>query len=120
MWKLGFYQLTVFKGDGGKSAVVDVAVAQVTRGEAGLIDFTHGKIEVSGIAVLHCQMVQYCFRQIGSHQFAGYEFTLNRELSANEMLERSQCSKRTSVKWQDFSLSGAELDMTEVQLVMLL
>ena len=54
--------------------VVDVAVAQVTRGEAGLIDFTHGKIEVSGIAVLHCQMVQYCFRQIGSHQFAGYEF----------------------------------------------
>ena len=56
------------------SAVVDVAVAQVTRGEAGLIDFTHGKIEVSGIAVLHCQMVQYCFRQIGSHQFAGYEF----------------------------------------------
>ena len=36
--------------------------------------FTHGKIEVSGIAVLHCQMVQYCFRQIGSHQFAGYEF----------------------------------------------
>lgn len=72
--KLGFYQLTVFKGDGGKFAVVDVAVAQVTRGEADLIDFTHGKIEVSGIAVLHCQMVQYCFRQIGSHQFAGYEF----------------------------------------------
>ena len=33
---------------------------------SGLIDFTHGKIEVSGIAVLHCQMVQYCFRQIGS------------------------------------------------------
>ena len=72
--KLGFYQLTVFKGDGGKFAVIDVAVAQVTRGEAGLIDFAHGKIKVSGIAVLHCQMVQYCFRQIGSHQFAGYEF----------------------------------------------
>ena len=35
-----------------------------------MIDFTHGKIEVSGIAVLHCQMVQYCFRQIGSLQFA--------------------------------------------------
>ncbi len=70
----GVCENSVFKGDGGKFAVVDVAVAQVTRGEAGLIDFTHGKIEVSGIAVLHCQMVQYCFRQIGSHQFAGYEF----------------------------------------------
>ena len=32
--KTRFYQLTVFKGDGGKFAVVDVAVAQVTRGEA--------------------------------------------------------------------------------------
>ena len=32
--------------------------------------------------------------------------TLNRELSAKEMLERSQCSKRTSVKWQAFSLQA--------------
>ena len=62
------------KSDGSQLAVVEVAVAQIAGGELRLIDFTHGKIEVSGIAVLHCQMVQYCFRQIGSHQFAGYEF----------------------------------------------
>mgnify|MGYP006905948318 FL=1 len=46
--------------------------------------------------------------------------TLNRELSANEMLERSQCSKRTSVKWQDFSLQALNWIWLKVQLVMLL
>lgn len=45
--------------------------------------------------------------------------TLNRELSANEMLERSQCSKRTSVKWQDFSLQALNWIWLKVQLVML-
>lgn len=39
--------------------------------------------------------------------------TLNRELSANEMLERSQCSKRTSSEMAGFQFAGAELDMTE-------
>ena len=36
--------------------------------------FTHGKIEVSRIAILHPAMIQDCFWQICAYQFTGNEF----------------------------------------------
>ena len=74
MRKFRFYQLAIGKSDGSQLAVVEVAVTQIAGGELRLIDFTHGKIEVSRIAILHPAMIQDCFWQICAYQFTGNEF----------------------------------------------
>ena len=74
MGKFRFHQFAICKGDGSQFAVVEVAVAQITGGEFRLVDFTHGQIEISCIAIPHPAMIQNRFGQVCPDQLAGNEF----------------------------------------------